>query len=68
MKFLKAHGRLISNILVVILVAMAVYVKITENGMDDLVHEKDIYIFAGAILAFLLIRTFQRYHNNKRQP
>ena len=64
MNFLKAHGRLISNILVVILVAMAIYVKVTENGMDDLVHEKDIYIFAGAILAFLLIRIFQR--RNKR--
>ena len=64
MKFLKAHGRLISNILVVILVAMAIYVKITENGTEDLIHEQDIYIFAGAILAFLLIRLFQRH--NKR--
>ena len=64
MNFLKAHGRLISNILVVILVAMAIYVKVTENGTEDLVHEQDIYIFAGAILAFLLIRIFQR--RNKR--
>ncbi|MBR2179964.1 MAG: hypothetical protein IJ862_06195 [Selenomonadaceae bacterium] len=64
MNFLKVHGRLISNILVVILVAMAIYVKVTENGIDDLVHEKDIYIFAGAILAFLFIRMFQR--RNKR--
>ena len=64
MKFLKAHGRLISNILVIILVAMAIYVKVTENGTEDLVHEQDIYIFAGAILAFLLIRIFQR--RNKR--
>ena len=64
MNFLKAHGRLISNILVVILVAMAIYVKVTENGTEDLVHEQDIYIFAGAILAFLLIRIFQRH--NKR--
>ena len=64
MNFLKAHGRLISNILVVILVAMAIYVKVTEKGTEDLVHEQDIYIFAGAILAFLLIRIFQR--RNKR--
>ena len=64
MKFLKAHGQLISNILVVILVAMAIYVKVTENGTEDLIHEQDIYIFAGAILAFLLIRIFQR--RNKR--
>ena len=64
MNFLKAHGRLISNILVVILVAMAIYIKVTENDTEDLVHEQDIYIFAGAILAFLLIRIFQR--RNKR--
>ena len=61
MNFLKAHARVISNVLVVILVAMAIYVKVSENGTDDLVHEKDIYIFAGAVLAFLLIRMFQRY-------
>ena len=62
MQFLKTHGRLISNILVVILVAMALYVKVTENGTEDLVHEKDIYIFACAILAFLLLRMFNQYH------
>ena len=61
MQFLKTHARLISNILVVILVAMAIYVKVSENGTDDLVHEQDIYIFAGAVLAFLLIRMFQNY-------
>ena len=61
MQFLKTHARLISNILVVILVAMAIYVKISENGTEDLVHEQDIYIFAGAVLAFLLIRMFQNY-------
>ena len=60
MKFLKAHARLISNILVIILVAMAVYVKVSENGTDDLVHEKDIYIFAGAIIVFLFIRNAQK--------
>ena len=61
MQFLKTHARLISNILVVILVAMAIYVKISENGTEDLVHEQDIYIFAGAVLAFLLIRMFQNF-------
>lgn len=60
MPFLKTHGRLISNILVFILVALAIFVKVQENGTDDLVHEKDIYIFAGAVIAFLLLRTFNR--------
>ena len=61
MQFLKTHGRLISNILVVILVAMAIYVKVEENGTDDLVHEQDIYIFAGAVIAFLILNMFQRF-------
>ena len=61
MNFLKAHARVISNILVVILVAMALYVKVSENGTDDLIHEKDIYIFAGAVLAFLLLRMFNKH-------
>ena len=61
MQFLKTHARLISNILVVILVAMAIYVKVSENGTEDLVHEQDIYIFAGAVIAFLLIRMFQNF-------
>ena len=61
MIFLKAHARVISNILVVILVAMALYVKVSENGTDDLIHEKDIYIFAGAVLAFLFLRMFNKH-------
>ena len=61
MQFLKTHARLISNILVVILVAMAIYLKVSENGTEDLVHEQDIYIFAGAVIAFLLIRMFQNF-------
>ena len=60
MQFLKTHGRLISNVLVVILVIMAIFVKIEENGTGDLVHENDIYIFAGVIIAFLLLNMFKR--------
>ena len=62
MQFLKTHGRIISNVLVVILVGMAIFVKVNENGTEDLIHEKDIYIFAGAILAFLLLRIFNQRH------
>ena len=66
MEFLKTHGRLISNILIVILVAMAIFVKVSENGTDDFIHEKDMYIFAGAVLVLLLMHIFQRNRNNKR--
>ena len=60
MQFLKAHGRVMSNILVVILVIMAIYVKVSNNGTDDLVHEQDIYIFAGIIIAFLILNFLKR--------
>ncbi len=63
MAFLKAHGRLITNILVAVLVLMAVFVKVQENGTDDLVHEQDIYIFAGAVIAFLILRMFKKSNN-----
>ena len=66
MEFLKTHGRLISNILIVILVAMAIFVKVSENGTGDFIHEKDMYIFAGAVLVLLLMHIFQRNRNNKR--
>ena len=60
MHFLKAHGRVISNVLVVILVAMALFVKVNEGGSEVLFHEKDIYIFAGAFFALLLLGLFNR--------
>jgi len=66
MKFLKIHGRLISNILIVILVAIAIFVKVNENGTDDLIHEKDKYIFLVSVLVLLFMHAFQRKRKNKR--
>lgn len=54
--FLKNHGKLITNILVVLLVVMAVYTKLQENGMDSLFKLTDLYILAGGLLGLLLIR------------
>lgn len=54
--FLKNHGKLITNILVVLLVVMAVYTKLQENGMDSLFKLTDLYILAGGLLGLLVIR------------
>ena len=55
-EFIKTHGKLITNILVVLLVVVAVYTKLQENGMDSLFKLTDLYILAGGILGLLLLR------------
>ena len=55
-EFLKNNGKLITNILVVLLVVMAVYTKLQENGMDSLFKLTDLYILAGGLLGLLVIR------------
>lgn len=54
--FIKTHSKLITNILVVLLVVMAVYTKLQENGMDALFKLTDLYILAGGLLGLLVIR------------
>ena len=59
-EFMKNHGKLITNILVVLLVIMAVYTKLQENGMDALFKLTDLYILAGGLLGLLVIRFFSK--------
>lgn len=59
-EFLKNNGKLITNILVVLLVVMAVYTKLQENGMDSLFKLTDLYILAGGLLGLLVIRFFSK--------
>ena len=60
-EFIKAHGKIITNILVVLLVMMAVYTKLQENGMDSLFKLTDLYILAGGILGLLVLRFIGRH-------
>ena len=66
MQFIKEHGKLISNLGVVILVLGAIYVKAEEQGTESLFQMNDLYIFAGAILAMLLLRFLSRKQGTKR--
>ena len=59
-EFLKNNGKLITNIIVVLLVVVAVYTKLQENGMDSLFKLTDLYILAGGLLGLLVLRFFSK--------
>lgn len=59
-EFIKAHSKLITNILVVLLVVVAIFTKLQENGMDALFKPTDLYILAGGLLGLLVIRYFSK--------
>ena len=59
---LKKHGKVISNVLVVLLVLGAVYVKAQENGADSLFRSTDLYILLGAMAGLAVIRVYSRNH------
>ena len=59
---LKKHGKVISNVLVVLLVLGAVYVKAQENGVDSLFRSTDLYILLGAMAGLGVIRVYSRNH------
>ncbi len=56
---------MLSNILVVVLVLGAIYVKSTSEGADALFRADDLYILAGALLALVLLRIYTRRHRGK---
>ena len=63
--FLKTHARIISNVLILLLVLAAIYIKVAEEGTNALFRQEDLYIAIGALLAFLLLRMLSR-RNTKR--
>lgn len=65
-EFYKKHGKVITNIAVVLLVAGAIYAKTQEQGSEALFRGDDLYLLAGAVLAFILLRMFTRKHEQDR--
>ncbi len=55
-QFIKKHGSLISNLLVVLLVLLAIYAKIHNGEMDTLFKMEDAYIVVGAFLGMVVLR------------
>lgn len=59
MDFLKKKARTISNILVVIAVIIAVYIKWTGDGADAFFKENDVYIVGGIVLGVVVVSFFK---------
>ncbi|MGL5271184.1 MAG: hypothetical protein ACRC7I_11820 [Selenomonadaceae bacterium] len=55
------------NAAVVLLVLGAVYSKTTTEGSQVLFRSSDIYLFAGALLAFLVLWMVRRSQQNSRK-
>ena len=60
---LKKHGKVISNVLVVLLVLGAIYTKVQDNGVDSLFRSTDLYILLGALVGLAAIRWYSRKRN-----
>ncbi len=55
MDFFKKRARQISNVLVVIAVVIAIYIKWTGDGSDAFFKEYDVYIIGGIALGFVVL-------------
>lgn len=59
MEFLKKKARQISNVLVLIAVIIAVYIKWTGDGSDAFFKENDVYIVGGIVLGIVVVTVFR---------
>ena len=55
MDFIKKRARQISNVLVVIAVVIAIYIKWTGDGSEAFFKEYDVYIIGGIALGFVVL-------------
>ena len=53
---MKKHGSLISNVLVVLLVLLAIYVKVNDAEAAPLFRMEDAYLLVGALLGMVVLR------------
>lgn len=60
MDFLKKNARKISNVLVVLAVVIAVYIKWTGEGSEAFFKEYDAYIIGGIGLGFVVLSFFKK--------
>ena len=61
-EFYKKHGKIITNAAVALLVIVAIAIKTGEEGGQVLFRADDLYLLAGAVLAFILLRMFTKKH------
>ena len=58
--FFKKNARQISNVLVVVAVVIAVYIKWTGDGSEAFFREYDVYIIGGIALGFVVLSFFKK--------
>ena len=54
-EFVRRNGRTINNVAVVLVVLLAIYVKVNDENARVLFSINDVYIIAGAFLAFAFL-------------
>ena len=59
MDFFKKKARTISNVLIVIAVALSIYIKWADNGADSFFKENDVYIVGGIALGVVVLTFFK---------
>ena len=62
--FIKNLGS-ISNVVVVLVVLAAIYVKMNDAGAVAIFRGSDIYILVGAVLALVVLKIFYSHRNKK---
>ena len=60
MDFFKKRARQLSNVLVVIAVIIAIYIKWTGDGSEAFFKEYDAYIIGGIALGFVVLSFFKK--------
>lgn len=60
MDFFKKRARLISNVLVVLAVVIAIYIKWTGEGSEAFFKEYDVYIIGGIALGFVVLNFLKK--------
>ena len=65
MDFIKKHGSMISNVCVVLIVLIAMYIKSQEDGADSIFRFEDIYLLVGGMLGVLVLRFAMGERNSK---
>ncbi|MBQ7704804.1 MAG: hypothetical protein IJT73_05170 [Selenomonadaceae bacterium] len=60
MNFFKQRARQISNVLVVIAVVIAIYIKWTGDGSEAFFKAYDVYIIGGIALGFIVLNFLKK--------
>ena len=67
-EFFRRNGRMINNIGVVVVVLLAIYVKMNDENAAVLFSVNDVFIIAGAFLAFGFLFMLKKYKSRNNAP